>query len=56
MYKAIFFDRDGTLTFFTRAKKSWRNETISKWSGKAGGRWTVHNLQQIIDFIESSFL
>lgn len=32
MYKAIFFDRDGTLTFFT--KETWRNETISKWSGK----------------------
>ena len=34
MYKAIFFDRDGTLTFFTREKETWRNETISKWSGK----------------------
>lgn len=34
MYKAIFFDRDGTLTFFTREKEAWRNEIIEKWSGK----------------------
>lgn len=34
MYKAIFFDRDGTLTFFTKEKEIWRNEIIRKWSGK----------------------
>ncbi|MGI6182943.1 MAG: HAD family hydrolase [Candidatus Fimadaptatus sp.] len=33
-YKAIFFDRDGTLTYFDKAKKLWRDETIGKWSGK----------------------
>ena len=34
MYKAIFFDRDGTLTCFTPEKEAWRNETIRSWSGK----------------------
>lgn len=34
MYKAIFFDRDGTLTYFTKEKECWRDETICKWSGK----------------------
>lgn len=34
MYKAIFFDRDGTLTYFNKEKENWRNEIISKWSGK----------------------
>ena len=33
-YKAIFFDRDGTLTFFTAEKEEWRDKTISEWSGK----------------------
>ncbi len=33
-YKAIFFDRDGTLTYFTAEKEAWRNEQISSWSGK----------------------
>lgn len=28
-YKAIFFDRDGTLTYFTAEKETWRNEQIS---------------------------
>lgn len=34
-YKAIFFDRDGTLTYFTAEKEAWRDKTISEWSGKA---------------------
>jgi len=34
MYKAIFFDRDGTLTYFTEEKENWRNDTVKKWSGK----------------------
>ncbi len=34
MYKAIFFDRDGTLTYFNKEKENWRNEMIRKWSGK----------------------
>lgn len=33
-YKAIFFDRDGTLTYFTTEKENWRNKQISEWSGK----------------------
>ncbi len=33
-YKAIFFDRDNTLTFFNKEKEMWRDETISNWSGK----------------------
>jgi len=33
-YKAIFFDRDGTLTYFNPEKEKFRNEMISSWSGK----------------------
>jgi len=33
-YKAIFFDRDGTLTYFTQEKERWRDKVVSKWSGK----------------------
>lgn len=33
-YKAIFFDRDGTLTYFTTEKEEWRDNQISSWSGK----------------------
>lgn len=33
-YKAIFFDRDGTLTYFNPKKEEWRNSVISQWSGK----------------------
>lgn len=33
-YKAIFFDRDGTLTYFTTEKEEWRDKQISSWSGK----------------------
>ena len=33
-YKAIFFDRDGTLTYFDKEKEIWRDQIISKWSGK----------------------
>ena len=33
-HKAIFFDRDGTLTYFTAEKEAWRNEQISSWSDK----------------------
>lgn len=33
-YKAIFFDRDGTLTYFTAEKETWRDKQISSWSGK----------------------
>lgn len=31
-FKAIFFDRDGTLTYFNKEKKKWFNEIIEKWS------------------------
>jgi len=33
-YKAIFFDRDGTLTYFDKEKELWRDQIISGWSGK----------------------
>ena len=33
-YKAVFFDRDGTLTCANPEKMRWRDETISGWSGK----------------------
>lgn len=33
-YKAIFFDRDGTLAYFNKEKEVWRNQKISEWSGK----------------------
>lgn len=34
MYKAIFFDRDGTLTFNNPEKAHWRDQIIAEWSGK----------------------
>jgi putative hydrolase of the HAD superfamily len=33
-YKAIFFDRDGTLTYFNNEKETWRDKMIAEWSGK----------------------
>lgn len=33
-YKAVFFDRDGTLTYFDKNKENWRNSIISEWSGR----------------------
>lgn len=33
-YKAIFFDRDGTLTYFNKQKEDWRDRIISEWSCK----------------------
>jgi len=33
-YKAVFFDRDGTLTYFNPEKKAWRDQTIAGWSGR----------------------
>ncbi len=33
-YKAIFFDRDGTLTYFNPEKEAWRNKIVASWSGK----------------------
>ena len=33
-YKAIFFDRDGTLTYFDKEKEIWRDQIIRQWSGK----------------------
>jgi len=32
-YKAIFFDRDNTLTYFNPEKKEWMNRVVSSWSG-----------------------
>lgn len=36
-FKAIFFDRDGTLTYFNPEKEAWRDKTISQWSGNPFG-------------------
>ncbi len=33
-YKAIFFDRDGTLTYYDPEKEKWRDEIISGWSDR----------------------
>ena len=33
-FKAIFFDRDGTLTYYNPEKRRWRDEVISSWSGR----------------------
>lgn len=33
-YKAIFFDRDGTITYFCKEKKFGEDNQISKWTGK----------------------
>jgi putative hydrolase of the HAD superfamily len=33
-YRAIFFDRDGTLTYFNPEKEAWCNEIIASWSGR----------------------
>lgn len=34
-HKAIFFDRDGTLTYFDKKKETWRDQKISEWRGKS---------------------
>lgn len=34
MYRAIFFDRDGTLTFNNPVKIQWRDQIIAEWSNK----------------------
>jgi len=33
-FTAIFFDRDGTLTYFNPEKSKWRDEIITSWSNK----------------------
>ena len=33
-YKALFFDRDGTLTYYNPEKEKYRDERISTWSGR----------------------
>lgn len=33
-YKAVFFDRDGVLTYPNPQKEAWRNAAISAWSGR----------------------
>ncbi|MDF2685592.1 MAG: hypothetical protein K0S55_773 [Clostridia bacterium] len=32
-FKAIFFDRDGTLTYYNPIKKKWLADTVKGWSG-----------------------
>lgn len=32
-YKAVFFDRDGTLTYYNKKKELWRDNLICTWSG-----------------------
>jgi putative hydrolase of the HAD superfamily len=34
MYRAVFFDRDGTLTFNNPVKTKWRDQIVSEWSNK----------------------
>ena len=33
-YKAIFFDRDNTLTYYNQEKVAWQDRMVSEWSGK----------------------
>ena len=33
-YKAIFFDRDNTLTYYNPEKVAWQDRMVSEWSGK----------------------
>ncbi len=33
-FKAVFFDRDNTLTYYNPEKVRWLSETVSSWSGK----------------------
>lgn len=33
-FRAVFFDRDNTLTYYNPGKVRWQNETVSSWSGK----------------------
>lgn len=33
-YKAVFFDRDGTLTYFNPVKREWFENIVSEWSGR----------------------
>jgi putative hydrolase of the HAD superfamily len=35
MFKAAFFDRDGTLTHGNEQKREWMRDTVSRWSGRA---------------------
>lgn len=32
-YRAVFFDRDRTLTAYDPEKEAWRDRMISSWSG-----------------------
>lgn len=67
-YKAVFFDRDNTLTYFNPRKKACMWMTTSRRptvrgrralpllidrSGNTGGRWTITSLRQMIDFVEN---
>ena len=33
-FRAVFFDRDNTLTYYNPEKTRWQHETVSSWSGK----------------------
>lgn len=33
-HRAIFFDRDNTITYFNKEKELWRDEIVKEWSGK----------------------
>lgn len=33
-YRAVFFDRDNTLTYYNPEKAEWLNRVVSSWSGK----------------------
>lgn len=51
MYKAIFFDRDGTLTYDNPEKTKWRDQVISEWSQKP---FTFSYEKQINLFIKAA--
>ncbi|WP_066507576.1 HAD family hydrolase [Abyssisolibacter fermentans] len=47
-YKAIFFDRDGTLTYRNKEKLEWLNQTIEGWS-KRKFKLYYNRMMQLFD-------
>lgn len=48
-YKAIFFDRDNTLTYIDKKKEKWRNRIISEWS-RNPSESSYDKMMELFDF------
>lgn len=48
-YKAIFFDRDNTLTYIDKEKANWRNRIISEWNGNPS-ELSYDKMMELFDF------